>query len=170
LVDYDDRYEPINAVSNTERLIDHDKVFALLNFLGTPTTRAILPMVSESNIVLLGPISGAELLRQPIQPFVFNTRASYREEAEMLVSHLVADTLSLLTPSAPLTLRMETIRRATIYASTQPAIAANLMNELKKRSDAKAPLAAFDYGYLVEAFREGESAFSNLKSAIRNQR
>jgi branched-chain amino acid transport system substrate-binding protein len=91
LVDYDDRYEPIDAVSNTERLIDHDKVFALLNFLGTPTTRAILPMVSESNIVLLGPISGAELLRQPIQPFVFNTRASYREEAEMLVSHLVAD-------------------------------------------------------------------------------
>jgi hypothetical protein len=86
------------------------------------------------------------------------------------VSHLVADTLALLTPSAPLTLRMETIRRATIYASTQPAVAANLMNELKKRSDARAPLAAFDYGYLVEASREGEWAFSNLKSEIRNQK
>jgi len=32
LVDYDDRYEPVETVSNTERLIDQDKVFALLNF------------------------------------------------------------------------------------------------------------------------------------------
>jgi ABC-type branched-subunit amino acid transport system substrate-binding protein len=91
LVDYDDRYEPIEAVYNTERLIHQDKVFALLNFLGTPTSRAILPMISESNIVMLGPISGAEILRQPIQPYVFNTRASYHEEAEMLVAHLVDD-------------------------------------------------------------------------------
>jgi branched-chain amino acid transport system substrate-binding protein len=91
LISYDDRNEPIEAVSNTERLIDHDKVFALLNFLGTSTSRAILPMVGESNTVLLGPISGAEAFRQPIQTFVFNTRASYEDEVEMLVSHLTAD-------------------------------------------------------------------------------
>jgi branched-chain amino acid transport system substrate-binding protein len=91
LVDYDNHDEPIEAVSNTERLIDRDKVFALLNFLGTSTSRAILPMLSESNIVLLGPISGAEVFRQPIQTYVFNTRASYEEEAEILVSHLITD-------------------------------------------------------------------------------
>ncbi|HEX7194916.1 MAG TPA: ABC transporter substrate-binding protein [Chthoniobacterales bacterium] len=91
LINYDDRNEPIEAVSNAERLIDHDKVFALLNFLGTATSRAVLPMVSESNIVLLGPISGAEIFRQPMQTYVFNTRASYEDEVEMLVSHLIAD-------------------------------------------------------------------------------
>ena len=77
LVDYDDRYEPVETVSNTERLIDQDKVFALVNFLGTPTCRAILPMVNEANIVLVGPISGAAILRQPMQRLIFNTRASY---------------------------------------------------------------------------------------------
>src|SRR5260370_9516390 len=91
LVDYDDRYEPIEAVSNTERLIDRDKVFALLNFLGTPTCRSILPMVNEAHIVLLGPISGAVFLRQPMQPLIFNTRASYEEEAEVLVAPVVSD-------------------------------------------------------------------------------
>jgi branched-chain amino acid transport system substrate-binding protein len=91
LVDYDDRYEPVETVSNTERLIDRDKVFALLNFLGTPTCRAILPMVNEANIVLVGPISGAPILRQPMQRLIFNTRASYEEEAETLVAHLVTD-------------------------------------------------------------------------------
>jgi branched-chain amino acid transport system substrate-binding protein len=91
LVDYDDRYEPVETVSNAERLIDQDKVFALLDFLGTPTCRAIFPMVNEANIVLVGPISGAAILRQPMQRLIFNTRASYGEEAEALVGHLVAD-------------------------------------------------------------------------------
>jgi branched-chain amino acid transport system substrate-binding protein len=91
LVDYDDHYEPVETVSNAERLIDRDQVFALLNFLGTPTCRAILPMVNEANIVLVGPISGAAILRQPMQRLIFNTRASYGEEAETLVAHLVSD-------------------------------------------------------------------------------
>ena len=91
LVNYDDRYEPVETVSNAERLIDRDKVFALLDFLGTPTCRAILPMVNEANIVLMGPITGAAIFRQPLQRLIFNTRASYGEEAETLVGHLVAD-------------------------------------------------------------------------------
>ena len=91
LVDYDDRYEPVETVSNTERLIDRDRVFALLNFAGTPTCLSILPMVNEAHIVLLGPISGAAFLRQPVQPLIFNTRARYAEEAEALVGHLVSD-------------------------------------------------------------------------------
>ena len=70
------------------------------------------------------------------------------------VSRLVADTLGLLTPSMPVVVRMETLRRATIYAAAHPASAADLMSELRKRSDARAPLAAFDDGYLVEALRE----------------
>jgi ABC-type branched-subunit amino acid transport system substrate-binding protein len=91
LVDYDDRYEPVETVSNTERLIDRDRVFALLNFVGTPTCLSIPPMVNEAHIVLLGPISGAAFLRQPGQSLIFNTRASYAEEAEVLVGHLVSD-------------------------------------------------------------------------------
>src|SRR5215469_3422014 len=91
LIDYDDQNEPIEAVSNTEKLIEHDKVFGLLNYLGTSTARAVLPMVSESNIVFLGPLSGAEVFRQPVQPLVFNTRPSYSEETELLVTHLIAD-------------------------------------------------------------------------------
>lgn len=84
------------------------------------------------------------------------------------VSRLVPDTLAILTPSAPLMVRMETLRRATVYASSNPKVAAELMSELKKRSDAKTYFAAFDYGYLVEAYREGESIFDSLKSETRS--
>src|SRR5471030_2220606 len=51
------------------------------------------------------------------------------------VSRLVPDTLALLTPTAPVMVRMETIRRATIYASAHPTLAAQLMTELRTRSE-----------------------------------
>jgi hypothetical protein len=70
------------------------------------------------------------------------------------VAHLVADTLSLLVPSTPTIVRMETLRRATVYASAHPALAVELMSALKARDDARAPMAAFDYGYFVESSRQ----------------
>jgi hypothetical protein len=75
------------------------------------------------------------------------------------VSRLVDDTLALLGPQTPLLVRMETLRRATIYASTRPPIAGALLGKLEDRSNGKAPFAAFDYGYLVEALREAEPIF-----------
>jgi branched-chain amino acid transport system substrate-binding protein len=91
LVAYDDRFEPVETVDNVERLIDHDKVFALLNFYGTSNCRAIVPMINDANIVMVGPISGSTTLQQPMQRLIFNTRATYTEEAELLVEHIVAD-------------------------------------------------------------------------------
>jgi hypothetical protein len=70
------------------------------------------------------------------------------------VSHLVADTLALLAPSTQTLVRMETLRRATVYASKNPKVAGELMTALKQRDEARAFWAAFDYGYFVEASRE----------------
>jgi branched-chain amino acid transport system substrate-binding protein len=91
LVDYDDRYEPVETVSNVESLIDRDKVFALLGFYGTSTCRAILPMVNDADIVMVGPISGSPSLRQPMQRLIFNLYATYAGEADSLVDHIVTD-------------------------------------------------------------------------------
>jgi hypothetical protein len=80
-------------------------------------------------------------------------------------SHLVADTLAILTPDAPVTVRMETIRRATVYAATKRSLADALMAALQERAQHPDPksaaLAVFDFGYLVETYREGLWAFSS---------
>jgi hypothetical protein len=87
--------------------------------------------------------------------------ASWRDtDAKYDVSQLVNDTLALLTPAAPLTLRMETLRRAAVYAAPRPQIAQQLVKALEDRSNAKAPLAAFDHGYLVEALREADGVLT----------
>jgi hypothetical protein len=78
------------------------------------------------------------------------------------VSHLASDTLSLLSPHMPVLVRMETLRRATIYAQRDPAVAQQLLLRLHARIDANAgdALAAFDFGYLVECYKQAQLAHS----------
>ena len=85
------------------------------------------------------------------------------------VSHLVPDTLALLTPQTPVIVRMETLRRATIYAATNAAVAEALLNALQSRAavpTADAPLAVFDFGYLVETYRQAKPIFSAAIPAV----
>ncbi|MBV9658569.1 MAG: ABC transporter substrate-binding protein [Verrucomicrobia bacterium] len=91
LVAYDDLYEPLNSVVATNKLINDDRVFALCSTVGTPTTQAVVPMLNEAGLPLVGALSGAESLRNPANPLVFNVRAGYAQETQALVDHLVAD-------------------------------------------------------------------------------
>jgi hypothetical protein len=80
------------------------------------------------------------------------------------VSQLTADTLSLLTPSTPVVARMETLRRATIYAATNPQQAEALLAALQARAATKTPTAGsavFDFGYLVETYKQAAFMFSS---------
>ena len=91
LVSYDDGYEPDRAVAMTEKLISEDKVFTLFGYVGTPTSSAVLPLVSKAGIPYVAPFTGAELLRTPVNKVVFNVRASYFDETEAMVERLTRD-------------------------------------------------------------------------------
>ncbi len=72
---------------------------------------------------------------------------------------LVNDTLALLSPSAPTRVRMETLRRATVYAMGDPDRGRELLGRLEQRardagSGPDAALALFDAGYLIEAYKQ----------------
>ena len=74
--------------------------------------------------------------------------------------NLVPDTLDILAPDIPVLVRMETLRRATLYARKDPHAAKELLARLHARatsaessghSDA---LAWFDVGYLAETYKQ----------------
>lgn len=90
LVD-DDAYDPNKSIDATLKMIEEQKVFSLFGYVGTPTANAVLPIVKENKVPLVGVFTGAMSLRQPVVPQVINIRASYDDEAEMLVDHLVKD-------------------------------------------------------------------------------
>lgn len=91
LISHDDGYEPTRSAQLTEQLINTDKVFALLGYVGTPTSRAALPIAIKAGVPFLFPFTGAEFLRTPVKKWVFNVRASYFDETEALIEHIHSD-------------------------------------------------------------------------------
>jgi branched-chain amino acid transport system substrate-binding protein len=91
LVSRDDGYEPKKSIEATRKLLEEDKVFALVGPVGTPTSAATQPIASEAGVPFIGPFTGAEFLRAPHKPHVVNVRASYFQETEAMVERLTKD-------------------------------------------------------------------------------
>jgi hypothetical protein len=101
----------------------------------------------------------------------------YHGRADYKLENLVADTEALLTPSTPVIVRMETLRRASIYASKDSAVASQLLRRMMARAQAAeqgtqtGALAWLDAAYVAEAFREvtmlSESVFRDRISGVR---
>jgi hypothetical protein len=74
--------------------------------------------------------------------------------------NLVRDTLEILVPDTPVLVRMETLRRATLYARKDPVAAKELLARLHARATSAESsghpdaLAWFDIGYLVETYKQ----------------
>ncbi len=90
LLSRDDAYEPEAAIANTRRLID-EGVFALIGAVGTPTSRSAAPVAEAAGVPYIAPFTGAEFLRSPELVSVVNLRASYYQETEAMVAHLIED-------------------------------------------------------------------------------
>lgn len=86
--------------------------------------------------------------------------------------NLVQDTLAILDSGAPVIVRMETLRRATLYARNDPRAAKELLTKLHQRAtSAEAAghpdaLAWFDVGYLAEAYKQWSGKESNPAAGI----
>jgi ABC-type branched-subunit amino acid transport system substrate-binding protein len=87
LVSLDDKFDAKLAVTNAKALIDQGVVALFLN-RGTPLTQAIMPLLTEHKIPLVGPSTGAMVLHKPVHPWLFNVRATYQREAERAIEHL----------------------------------------------------------------------------------
>lgn len=88
IVSRDDGYEPDRALAAVKALIEQDKVFALIGSVGTPTNLAALPVITKAAVPLVGPFTGAQALREPLNRNLFHVRASYFDETERIVQHL----------------------------------------------------------------------------------
>lgn len=88
LVALDDGYETGPAVANAKKLVEQDKVFALMGFYGSSPTAAVLPVLDATGVPLIGTISGAEALRKPVNRYMFHLRASYGDETAAIVKNL----------------------------------------------------------------------------------
>lgn len=134
--------------------------------------RTIRPMLFAAAAALL--IARPALAGPPLLCFPFDIGAArslpmgkgnwHTIDRSYDVSRVVGDTLALLTPETPTLVRMETIRRATIYVAGRPDLAETLLTALRDRAkvpSATAGAAIFDFGYLVETYRQAEPMYKH---------
>jgi hypothetical protein len=126
------------------------------------SSRRLLTAVTLVFAVAAPALAGPPLL---CHPFDIGTAKSlpwdgttswFQGRADYPVKQLVTDTEAILQPATPVVVRMETLRRAAIYASQDPAIASALVDRLtaKARSSSADPLAALDAAYAIEALHQ----------------
>ncbi len=81
-----DFYNPIEAVKAAKLLVDKG-IFAMVNSFGSPTTKAVLPLLAENKIPAFGFYTGAAFTGPGD---VLNFRASYAKEVETVVEAALA--------------------------------------------------------------------------------
>ena len=128
--------------------------------------RTILSVVIASLAIAVPALAGPPLLCHPFEigsakslPWV-GEKSWDEGQPGYKLGRLVADTEALLTPSTPVIVRMETLRRAALYASTDARVASDLIKRFITRAEASEiagkpdALAYLDAAYLAGAFNE----------------
>jgi len=82
-----------------------------------------------------------------------------RGDGSYNLQNLAKDTLAILDSNPAVLVRMETLRRATLYARQDPQATKELLTRLRARAmdaptDAPGALAWFDFGYLAESYKQ----------------
>lgn len=85
---YDDAFDPSKTVPLTQKLIDQDKVFAIVGGVGTAPQSAVYQRLNAQKVpdVLIG--SGASIFANPPLPYVTALLPSYRAEDKLLAEHI----------------------------------------------------------------------------------
>ncbi|MBL0944808.1 MAG: ABC transporter substrate-binding protein [Hydrogenophaga sp.] len=90
LISVDDQFDPKRTVELGRELITKRGVLALFLNRGTPHAQALMPLLAEHKVPLVAPSTGAMVLHEPVNPWIFNVRATYQREAARAIEHLAS--------------------------------------------------------------------------------
>ena len=89
LITVDDQMVTEKTVDGLLKLVEEQKVFAVVGSVGSSNCVASLPIVREYKIPFINPRTGATELRIPLIREVIHIRASYQQEVDKIVDLLV---------------------------------------------------------------------------------
>src|SRR3954464_4750294 len=87
----DDAYEPMRTIASARKLVEQDKVVALLAVTGTAPSAALLPFVTESKTPMLFPYAFAHALTTPLNKHVFTTLPEVRVQMMVLANYILTE-------------------------------------------------------------------------------
>lgn len=90
LIAYDDQYQPSRTVKNATRILEEDKVFAMLGSPCTPCNTAARGIFEKAGIPMVMTSSGAqEFVNPPIKNYFGSSILNYRVETRVFLDYAV---------------------------------------------------------------------------------
>jgi branched-chain amino acid transport system substrate-binding protein len=86
---YDTEGDPTKAVMAVTKLINRDRVLAIVGPSTTPTTLAVMPMAVRAGVPLISCAAGNKIA-DPVQPYVFKTAQSDIQAVATIYGHMRA--------------------------------------------------------------------------------
>ncbi|MCW8971157.1 MAG: ABC transporter substrate-binding protein, partial [Rhodospirillales bacterium] len=80
LIAEDHQYQVPKAVQAANKLINRDKIFAMVGALGTPMNNAVMPKLFEKNLPNLFPYTAARSMVEPQHPLKFLALSTYYDQ------------------------------------------------------------------------------------------
>ena len=118
LVSYDDASQAIEAVTNTRELLDTEKVFALMGYVGADAVARCLPLALKAGVPFIAPLTGDESLRRTPARALFHLRPGDDSE-----TGLIARTLATMDFRRTAVLQQDDIDGAAALQSLQRSLA-----------------------------------------------
>jgi branched-chain amino acid transport system substrate-binding protein len=96
LIAEDSAYEPRKAVLATQKMVERDKIFAMIGPMGSPTVLAAQDILFEAGIPQLFPLTAAEFTykfdaSKPQERLKFNNLLPYVESTRAIVKHMIPE-------------------------------------------------------------------------------
>jgi len=89
LVVEDHGYDPKKAVLGTQKLVQKDKIFAMVGTIGSTTSLASMPILFDKNIPHLFPLAAAREMYEPLHKLKYSFAATYYDQARAGVKTIV---------------------------------------------------------------------------------
>lgn len=89
LVVEDNQYQVPRAVQAVSKLLNSDKVFAVIGATGTPMNAAAIPAEMKAGVPNLFPISWGSVMVEPLHPLKYGVYTNYTDQIRGVVKYMV---------------------------------------------------------------------------------
>jgi len=91
LVVEDSAYDPKKAVLAAQKLVNQDKIFAMVGHIGTAQNMAAMPVQFEKNVINFFPVTAAREMYEPFNRLKYSFAATYYDQMRTALPKLVKD-------------------------------------------------------------------------------
>ena len=87
----DSGYDPKRAVLGAQKLVNQDKIFAMVGHIGTAQNLAAMPVQFEKNVVNFFPVTAAREMYEPFHRLKYSFAATYYDQLRQATPRLVKE-------------------------------------------------------------------------------